>query len=65
MATGMKPRCTLVDDGRGIVAVLLRVNRVLREAGLGKQADEFLTRARACPIYEEMVRLAREYVEIE
>jgi hypothetical protein len=37
----------------------------LREAGLKKQADEFLTRARACSIYEEIGRLAREYVEIE
>jgi hypothetical protein len=65
MATGMKPPCKLVDHGGDMVAVLLLVNRVLREAGLNKHADEFLTRATACSTCDEMVRLARDYVEIE
>jgi hypothetical protein len=64
MAMGMKPPCKLVDT-HDVVEFLILVNRTLREAGLSKQVDEFLTRARACSIYDEMLRLAREYVEIE
>jgi hypothetical protein len=60
----MKPPCKLVGT-HDVVDFLILVNRALREAGLNKQADEFLTRATAYSIYEEMVRLAREYVEIE
>jgi hypothetical protein len=62
----MKPPCTLVGAGGNGVEMLLLVNRVLHEAGLKEQADEFLKRATTCSIYNnQIVRLAREYVEIE
>jgi hypothetical protein len=60
----MKPPCKLPGT-RDVVEFLILVNRTLRDADLNKEAEEFLTRATDHSVYEEMVRLAREYVEIE
>jgi hypothetical protein len=61
----MKPHCRLVDDRGNGVGVLLLVNRALHEAGLSKQAEEFLKRAAACSTRDQVLRLAREYVAVE
>ena len=47
-----------------ILPILSRVFSVLEAAGRDAQVDVFLERAEACPSREELVRLAREYVEL-
>jgi len=44
--------------------VLSGVCWTLREAGLGNEAEDFLKRAVARSSFDDMVRLAGEYVEI-
>ena len=56
-------------DGRSTVdsifTVVVRVDRALRDTGHTDQAEEFLERAVNCPTYAELVRLAREHVDIK
>ena len=49
---------------RDVCAVLFWVDRALRRAGLNRQADEFLKRANAYWSYDDIARLASEYVEL-
>ena len=58
----MRPRCRL--NRQDAYAVVFQVSWALRGARLGKQADEFLDRAKICSSYSDMVRLASEYVEL-
>ena len=46
-----------------ILPVLCRVVEVLEATGRREQVDLFLRRAEACLYRQELVRLAREYVE--
>lgn len=64
-SSGSKPQCSLVNRKRDVFALLFLVARTLGQAGLHKQADEFLRRAVAHPTYDELVAIAREFVEIE
>ena len=57
-----RPVCTVTR--RDVYHVLFSAAQALREARLGKRADEFLERAKICSSYYEMVRLASEYVEL-
>lgn len=60
---GRRPTCTL--ERRDVFAALFRVDRALREARLNRQADEFLERVTEFALYDDVVRLARDYVEVE
>jgi hypothetical protein len=44
---------------------LFGVRGALKAAGRWDEVDEFLKRAESCPCCEEMVRLAKEYVELD
>ncbi len=49
---------------RDVYAVLFWVDRALRKARLDRQADEFLKRANDYWSYDDITRLASEYVEL-
>jgi hypothetical protein len=46
-------------------SLLFSVRDTLRESGLEDQLEEFLERAVACRSWADMMRLAREYVELD
>jgi hypothetical protein len=48
-----------------ILPILSRVSDALKAAGRDDQVDGFLKRAETCPCREELVRLARKYVELD
>jgi hypothetical protein len=48
-----------------LLPIFSRVFDVLKAAGRGDQVDVFLSRAEGCPCREELLRLAREYVNVE
>ena len=61
----MKPPCKLRGAYDTIFSILFRVRDTLRETGLDDQAEEFLKRAVVCRSHSELVRLAKEYVELD
>jgi len=61
----MRPSRPMCKVGRrDVYAVLFWVDRALRKASLDRQADEFLRRANAYWSYDDITRLASEYVEL-
>lgn len=60
-----KPRCNLAGTNGNTFSVLGRVNRILREAGQVSRARELIERSGDCQSYDEVIILAREYVELE
>ena len=61
--THTKPLCML--SGVPLLSIPSEVYRVLKHAGLDNRLAEFLDRARRCLSRERLLRLAREYVEVE
>ena len=60
-----KPPCELREEHDMMLFILFRVPDALKAAGRQDQVAEFLKRAEACFCCEEMVRLARERVELD
>jgi len=60
-----KPRCSLsetdLDSG---LAIPYRVRQALLTAGLDERAKEFLDRATRCNSVDQLLRLARQYVDV-
>ena len=61
----MKPPCQLRCTQGTMFSILFCVRDTLREANLQDQLDEFLERAVVCRSWADMMRLAREYVELD
>lgn len=60
-----KPVCKLVGENGNAFFIIGRVQRVLREADLGEQADEFRKRATSASSYDEFLQVVMNYVEVE
>jgi hypothetical protein len=50
------------EDGNAF-AIIGRVSKALKRAGLEKEAEEFKQKAMACPSYDALLMLVLEYVE--
>jgi hypothetical protein len=59
-----KPDCRLVGTDGNVYAIISRVRRTLRNAGLEDRADEFVKRASASKSYDDVLCLCFEYVEV-
>lgn len=64
MNSNKLPKCKLVGTDGNVFAVIGKVKRTLRNAGLVEQALEFPTKAMACGSYDEVLRLCFEYVDV-
>jgi hypothetical protein len=60
-----KPAVKLVGKDGNVFTIIGLVRNGLRAAGLQSQAQEFVTRAFASSSYDEVLRLAMEYVEVK
>ncbi|MCI9135436.1 MAG: hypothetical protein HFI31_14825 [Lachnospiraceae bacterium] len=59
-----KPECELIGEDGNVFFIIGRVVKTLRRAGLYEQADEFNSKYPNCQSYDEVLRLAMDYVEI-
>lgn len=59
-----KPECELIDTDSNIFAIMGRVGRVLRTAGMDAEAKEYMDRVKSCGSYDEALRITMEYVEV-
>ena len=60
-----KPICRLVGEDGNVFNIIGRVSRSLKMAGQVDQAKEFTSKAFSAGSYDEVLRLAMEYVEVE
>lgn len=56
-----KPTCKLVGTDGNVFAIIGKVSKCLNK----DQAHEFENKAIACDLYDEVLRLVMEYVEVE
>lgn len=59
-----KPTCRLDSHDNNVVNIIGLVAGTLRDAEQGGKASEFAERASRCVNYDEVLRLASEYVKI-
>lgn len=60
----MKPKCKLVGQDGNVFNVIGLVAKSLRKAGQTQQEKEFTRKAFTCKSYDEVLRLAFEYVDV-
>lgn len=60
-----KPKMELVVHDGNIFAIMGRASRLLKQAGMRKEADEMFTRVANSGSYDETLRIVSEYVETE
>ena len=60
-----KPACKLVGTDGNVFAIIGRVRQALDGAGQRERASEFLRKAYASQAYDEVLRLAMEYVDVQ
>lgn len=59
-----KPKCKLIGQEENVFFVIEKVTEILCIEGLNEQADEFNLKYKECKSYDEVLRLAMDYVEI-
>jgi hypothetical protein len=59
-----KPTCRLNLAGKNADNLIRFVANTLRSAGFGGKASEFTERASRCVNYDEVLRLAKEFVKL-
>ena len=62
--TPKKPVCKLGKED-SVSFIIGKVQRTLRKAEMEDKVTEFRERAIACYLYEEVLRVVMEYVEVE
>jgi hypothetical protein len=65
MPDGTRPKCKLTGEDGNIFAIMGRVSRVLKRAGLEDKAIEMQKRITNAESYGEALIIVGEYVEIE
>ncbi len=61
----IKPPCRMAGEDGNVFAIISRVRRALRNAGLHEKAEEFVARATSSGSYDEVLALCFEFVEID
>ncbi len=59
-----KPACRLVGTDGNVFAIIGRVQKALKKAGLECRASEFARRAFAATSYDEVLTLCMDYVDV-
>ena len=60
----MKPECELIGTDGNIFAIMGKVGKVLKAAGMREEAKEYMDKVMACESYDEALRITHEYVEV-
>ena len=60
-----KPAVQLTGEDGNVFAIIGRVSKALRRAGLPQVAEEFSKKAMSSGSYDEVLRLCFDYVEVE
>ena len=60
----MKPRCKLIGEDGNVFNLMGIASRVLKEAGMKKEAKEMVNRINNSKSYIEALAIISEYVEI-
>lgn len=60
-----KPLCKLIGEDGNVFAIIGRVSKTLKRAGLIEEAKEFIVKASCAKSYDEVLCLCTEYVEVE
>ena len=61
----MKPVCKLVGKDGNVFAIISKVSKTLKQAGMKDNASEFTSRAMSCRNYDEVLQLCFEYVDVQ
>ena len=59
------PVCRLIGTDGNVFAIIGKVRRTLREAGLPERANAFSERAFQSRSYDEVLTLCHEYVDVQ
>ncbi len=65
MTTAGKPTCKLIGEDGNVFYIVGLVTRCLRRNNMVDKAAEFQGKAFASKSYDEVLRLAMQYVEVE
>lgn len=60
-----KPTVKLLGEDGNVFAIIGRVSRALKKAGLSEQAKAFTTKAFKCASYQEVLALVLDFVNPE
>jgi AmiR/NasT family two-component response regulator len=60
-----KPKCKLIGEDGNIFNLMGVASRILKRAGLKKQAEEMVDKITKSKSYEEALGIIMEYVEVE
>jgi len=60
-----KPRCHLIGTDGNIFALMGRVSKTLKKAGLKEEAKQMCDKVMASGSYDEALTILDEFVEIE
>lgn len=60
-----KPMCKLTGTDGNAFAIIGKVSRTLKRAGMVERATEFSDKAFKAHSYDEILQLCSEYVEVE
>lgn len=64
MSDKMKPECELIGTDGNIFAIMGKVGKVLKAAGMREEAKEYMDKVMACESYDKALEITREYVEV-
>ncbi len=59
------PKCNLTSTDGNVFAIIAKVTKSLRDAGLKDKSAEFANRAMECGSYDEVLQLCFEFVDVE
>lgn len=60
-----RPLCELVGDDGNVFSIIARVREALRGAGQEEKASEFMQHVFQSGSFDEILRLCKEYGEVE
>jgi len=60
-----KPTCKLIGTDGNVFAIIGKVSKTLKQAGLREEAKEFLEKAVSAHSYDEALRLCCDYVKVK
>lgn len=59
-----KPKCVLVGEDGNVFNIIGKVSKILKRKGQPEQAKEFTDKAFEAQSYDEVLRLASDYVDV-